>query len=244
ERGAFTDAKTQKNGLFELADGGTVLLDEIGDMPLASQAKLLQVLETKTFKRVGGTSDVLVGVRLLAATNRDLLQLVHGGQFRHDLYYRLNIVTLRVPPLRDRVADIPLLIAHFVVTFNDSFRRQVQGPTPRALEAMCRYAWPGNVRELRNAVERAFILDARAWIDLPHLPAELAGDGPGHTPTREDASARASGPLDLQHAEVQLIREALDKAEGNQTRAARLLGISRDTLRYRMRKHGLANGVE
>lgn len=244
ERGAFTDAKTQKKGLFELANGGTVLLDEIGDMPLASQAKLLQVMETKTFKRVGGTSDVMVGVRLLAATNRDLSQLVRDGQFRQDLYYRLNIVTLHVPPLRDRAADIPLLVAHFVGTFNESFRRQVQGATPRAIEAMCRYAWPGNVRELRNTVERAFILEATDWIDLQHLPADIVGTGSSRPAVAVGRAATAESSLDLDQAEEQLIREALAKADGNQTRAAKLLGISRDTLRYRMRKRGIGSPGE
>ncbi|MBI5509871.1 MAG: sigma-54-dependent Fis family transcriptional regulator [Deltaproteobacteria bacterium] len=234
ERGAFTDAKAQKKGLFELAAGGTVLLDEIGDMPLSAQAKLLRLLEDKTFKRVGGTMDLRAEVRAIASTHRDLERLVADGRFRQDLYFRLNVISIDVAPLRDRLDDVPLLAAHFIAQFNAELGSRIEGIAPEALTAMHRYSWPGNVRELKNLVERAFILVSGPVIELEHLPPDLLGRRA--TPITEGAPAPA---LDLPSAEKRFIEEALAKTHGNQTRAAELLGVTRDTLRYRMKKHDL-----
>ncbi len=236
EKGAFTDAKARKLGLFELADGGTVLLDEIGDMSLGTQAKILRLLDTKTFKRVGGTVDVQVDVRVIAVTHRHLRQLVDKGAFREDLFFRLNIVALVVPPLTQRVEDLWPLCAHFIARFNCEFGRQVQGIGPEALRLLQRYAWPGNVRELRNVIERAFILEASHELNVEHLPPEVVS-----APTMAAAKQvdPAAGDLDLNRAQVQLISDALQRVAGNQSRAAKLLGITRDTLRYRMKKLGL-----
>jgi transcriptional regulator with PAS, ATPase and Fis domain len=234
ERGAFTDAKQRKKGLFELADGGTVLLDEIGDMPLGTQAKVLRLLDTKTFKRVGGTSDMRVDVRVIAVTHRDLRQAVQKGTFREDLFYRLDIVSIYVPALADRIEDLPYLCAHFIRRFNDEFSRDLREVTPEALALMSRYRWPGNVRELRNVIERAYILEAPHCIDVEHLPLEIR-DLEGHF----TGDAAGGDELDLNKVQVKMIQNALEQTSGNQTHAAKLLGISRDTLRYRLKKHGL-----
>jgi DNA-binding NtrC family response regulator len=241
ERGAFTDAHTQKRGLFESADGGSVLLDEIGDLPAGGQAKLLRLLESKTFRRVGGVTELRADVRVIAATNVDLEERVSDGRFRADLFFRLNVVRIRVPPLREHPEDIPLLTAHFVARFNQEMKRQVRGVSTSAMDQLAAYQWPGNVRELRNVVERAFILHASADELRPeHLPPELRG---GAVPPRKEKPAPqvpAEG-LVLDDVEKRLIAEALERAAGNQSKAARLLGISRDTLRYRLKKHGLAS---
>jgi DNA-binding NtrC family response regulator len=235
ERGAFTDAKSQKKGLFELADSGTAFLDEIGDMALGTQAKLLRLLEEKTFKRVGGTVDVRVDVRVVAATHRNLRAAVSAERFRQDLYFRLNIVSIHVPALRDHIEDLPALCAQFVATYNQALRRNVEHVTPEALETMSRYHWPGNVRELRNVIERAFILEATRQIGLEHLPPEIRCGKPS-TPL---FVAPSPPTLRLADQEMKMIRDALEQTSGNQTHAARLLGITRDTLRYRMKKFGL-----
>ncbi len=235
ERGAFTDAKNQKKGLIELADGGTLLLDEIGDMPMGAQAKLLRVLEERTFKRVGGTAELKVDVRILASTHRDLRQLVAEDRFRQDLYFRLNVMTLRVPPLRERISDLQELAEHFIAAFNLEFDRHVIGLSADAKSLLTRHLWPGNVRELRNVIERAFILEAQKLIEPCHLPQELTFPKESSQP-----SPASTDGMDLNRLEVETIRAALDKAGGNQTKAARLLGISRDTLRYRIKKFDLA----
>jgi DNA-binding NtrC family response regulator len=237
ERGAFTDAKQLKKGLFELGDGGTVLLDEIGDMHLDAQAKLLQFIEERTFRRVGGLHDISVNVLILAATHRNLEELVAAGHFRADLFHRLNVVALEVPPLRDHIEDLEPLIAHFVAAYNRELSRSVEGVTPAALNYMKRYPWPGNVRELRNAIERAYILGAEERVDVHHLSPQIvraANEAPEPLGPRAD-----SGDLDLGQKEEEMIRAALAKVAGNVTRAAELLGISRDTLRYRMKKHDI-----
>jgi len=232
ERGAFTDAKTQKQGLFEAADGGTVLLDEIGDLPAGGQAKLLRLLEEKTFRRVGGVAELRSDVRVIAATNVDLEKRVREGHFRADLYFRLNVVRITVPPLRERTEDIPTLSALFIARFNKELGRNVYGVSPLALDRLKEWHWPGNVRELRNVIERALILHPESDEVRPeHLPAELAGAAGKVFPSEE--------PTSLFAAEQRLIEEAMEKAHGNQSKAARSLGVSRDTLRYRLKKFGM-----
>jgi DNA-binding NtrC family response regulator len=240
ERGAFTDAKTQKKGLLEVADGGTVFLDEIGEMGAAMQVKLLRFLEEKTFKRVGGTRDILVDVRIIAATNRNLGEAVRSGHFREDLFYRLRVIPIRLPLLRERREDIPLLVQYFLDHFNLEFRKSTAGVTPEALERMTDYAWPGNVRELRNVIERIMILENKDRIGLEDLPSAVRTGGPRLTDA-EAPTAMAVGRMTLEEMERWAICQALEQAGQNQVRAAKLLGISRDTLRYRMKKFGLLN---
>jgi len=233
ERGAFTDAKTQKRGLLELAEGGTLYLDEIADAPPAVQAKLLKVLEQRTFRRVGGGRDLAADVRVIAATNRDLAQAVAERRFREDLLYRLKVFPIEVPPLRQRPEDVLPLARAFVATYASAFRKVVTGITAHAEEMLVAYRWPGNVRELRNVVERAIILaPERAQLGLEHLPPELYGD-----------EADESEGL-LRDTEGRLIREALAACGGNQSKAAAQLGIGRDALRRRMRRHGLLPGSD
>jgi len=232
ERGAFTDARQQKRGLLESADGGTVFLDEIGEMVPALQAKLLRVLEEKAFKRVGGAADVRVDVRVIAATNRNLEEAVAQGKFREDLYYRLNVLPVVLPPLRDHPGDIPQLVTYYVAAFAREFRKQVRGVTPEALEQLQRHGWPGNIRELRNAVERAVLL------------AETDRLGPEQFPmlsARPASSAFELPPngVNLDELERDLVAQALTRSGGNQTRAAALLGLNRDQIRYRIEKYGL-----
>jgi DNA-binding NtrC family response regulator len=232
ERGAFTDARTQKRGLFETADGGTVFLDEIGEMTAGLQAKLLRFLEEKTFKRVGGLHDMRVDVRVVAATNRDLEQEVKAGKFREDLYYRLQVMPIHLPPLRERTGDVPLLANFFIDRFNREFRKRVRGLSPAAAEVLQQYAWPGNVRELRNAIERAMLLIDREWLEPEHFT----------TLTRTVAPAQFKLPpegVHLEEVERQLLLQALERSGGNQTQAAQLLGINRDQVRYRIEKFGL-----
>jgi DNA-binding NtrC family response regulator len=238
ERGAFTDAKTQKKGLLEVADGGTVFLDEIGEMGTAMQVKLLRFLEEKAFKRVGGTRDIHVDVRIIAATNRNLEEAVRSGQFREDLFYRLRVIPIRLPSLRERREDIPILIQYFLDHFNKEFRKSTAGVSPDALERLTDYDWPGNVRELRNVIERIMILENKDLIGLADLPAALRSGGSpladAHTP-----KPVAIGSMTLEEMERWAICQALERSGQNQVRAAKLLGISRDTLRYRMKKFGL-----
>jgi two-component system, NtrC family, response regulator AtoC len=241
ERGAFTDAHTQKRGLFESAEGGSVFLDEIGDLPAGGQAKLLRLLENKTFRRVGGVSELRADVRVLAATNVDLEERVAEGRFRADLFFRLNVVRIRIPPLREHPEDVPLLSANFIARFNQEMKRSVKGIAPAAMEMLQAYHWPGNVRELRNVVERAFILHASAEELRPeHLPPELRkAPPPKKAPEKLVPPVNDQGIV-LEDVEKKLIAEAMERASGNQSKAARLLGISRDTLRYRLKKHGMA----
>jgi len=237
ERGAFTDAKSAKPGLLEVADGGTVFLDEIGDMPQSLQAKLLAVLEDRTFKRLGGVIELQVDVRVVAATNVDLDARVREGLFRTDLFYRLNTFPIRIPPLRERREDILPLARYFVDRFNREFNRKIESIAPEATEALQRHAWPGNVRELRNAVERAMILGAGPSLQMRDF---VFGTEP-----RAEGEARAAGPfrlpeegLDMEALERDLVRQALEMSAGNQSRAAQLLGMTRDQIRYRLEKYG------
>jgi len=241
ERGAFTDAKVQKRGLFETAGGGTVMLDEIGDLPAPGQAKLLRLLENKTFRRVGGVAELKTDARVIAATNADLEERVAEGRFRADLFFRLNVVRIHVPALRDRAADLPALAAHFVSRYNQEMKRAVRGLSAAALDVLTTYQWPGNVRELRNVVERAFILNPDLTeIHPEHLPSELRDA----VATAADADPVAGGApngadLSLDSAERRLILQAMEQSRGNQSQAARLLGVTRDTLRYRLKKYAL-----
>jgi two-component system response regulator AtoC len=239
ERGAFTDAHSTKRGLLELADGGTVVLDEIGEIPVSVQVKLLRCIEDKCFRRVGGLRDIHADVRIIATTNRDLQQAVRDGRFREDLYFRLKVFPLRLPPLRQRREDIPLLVAHFVAEMNQRFSRSLKGLSPAALQLMREYDWPGNVRELRNVIERGALLAAGDQILPAHLPAELQR-GAAEAAPASDAVSLPAGGVSLSDVEKRLIEEALAAAGGNQVRAAKMLQISRDTLRYRMKKFGLA----
>ena len=234
ERGAFTGADRQKRGLIESADGGTVFLDEIGEMVPLLQAKLLRFLEEKAFKRVGGSGDIKVDVRVIAATNRSLEEEVKKGRFREDLYYRLNVMAVPLPPLRERRDDIPLLINHYIDAFNAEFRKKIRGVSPTAMTALQNYPWPGNVRELRNAVERGMLLSESAELNETHFPVLTAAPG--------ELSAGIGLPssgINLEALERSLVVQALERAGWNQTRAASLLGLNRDQIRYRVEKFGL-----
>jgi two-component system response regulator AtoC len=232
ERGAFTDARQQKRGLFETADGGTIFLDEIGEMTPTLQAKLLRFLEEKAFKRVGGLADVRVDVRVVAATNRDLEEEVKSGKFREDLFYRLQVMPILLPPLRARRGDIPLLANHYIDRFNREFRKRVRGLSTAATTLLEQYQWPGNVRELRNAIERAMLL----------IDHDTLGPGDFTTLTRSVEPTQFRLPpegVNLEDVERQLLTQALERAAGSQSRAAQLLGINRDQVRYRIEKFGL-----
>ena len=233
ERGAFTGADRQKRGLLESADGGTVFLDEIGEMQPLLQAKLLRFLEERAFKRVGGASDINVNVRVIAATNRDLEEEVKRGRFREDLYYRLNVMPILMPPLRQRVEDIPLLSAYYVDSFNTEFKKRIRRIAPSAMERLKAYPWPGNVRELRNAVERAMLLAEGEELAIDHFPI---------LQKRSDLSESVELPpagIDLDQLERSLVVQALQRSGWNQTRAATLLGLNRDQIRYRIEKFKL-----
>jgi DNA-binding NtrC family response regulator len=235
ERGAFTTARSERAGIVEAACGGTVLLDEMGDLPAGGQAKLLRLLENRTFRRVGGVEERTADVRVIAATHKDLAGMVERGAFRPDLYFRLNVVRIELPPLRDRPEDVSALAACFIARFNEQLGRSVRGISDGALDALEAHQWPGNVRELRNVIERAFILfPFMEELQVCHLPAAVRP--PGAT---APGTAQLPADLGLPDAERWLLADAMRRAQGNQVHAARLLGISRPTLRYRLRKHGL-----
>jgi DNA-binding NtrC family response regulator len=230
ERGAFTDAKQLKKGLLELADRGTVYLDEIAEMPPPVQAKLLRFLEDRAFRRVGGTSDIQVDVRVIAATNRNLEERVRKGEFREDLYYRLRVLPVSLPGLRERPGDVPLLVKHYIDLFNREFKREVQGASPEAMELLESHSWPGNVRELRNAVERAMLLTESTVLAEEDFHVLLP-----QNPVAEQFRLPAGG-VKFEELERELVIQALERAGGNQTRAAALLGMNRDQIRYRVEK--------
>src|SRR5258706_4978460 len=238
EKGAFTDARASKAGLLEVASGGTIFLDEIGEMPIALQAKMLRVLEEQTFRRLGGVRDIQVDVRVLAATNCNLTEAIEQGKFRRDLYYRLNVIQVFLPPLRDRKEDVLPLAENFVRLYNAKFKRDTQGVSNGAAAMLLGYDWPGNVRELRNVIERAMVLEDSNWIQA----ASLHISSPGSNPSLADVPAEseeANFTLSLEEIERNLLSKALAKTSGNQTRAAVILGITRDTLRYKMKKFSL-----
>ena len=239
EKGAFTDAKNAKPGLFELAKGGVVFLDEIGEMPIGTQAKLLRALESRTFRRVGGVRSVKLDAALIAATNRNLLQEVEEGRFREDLYFRLHVVPISLPPLRERRGDVPALVDHFLTRFNRSFGRTIRGVSLEAMERLEAWAWPGNVRELRNVLERITILGAGEILTPDDLPPEIRFARGGVEPQEGCPFVLPEGGIQLEAVERGLIHQALDRTAGNQSAAARLLGISRYALRYRMEKYEL-----
>src|SRR5262245_9450635 len=244
EKGAFTDAKARKEGLFEQAEGGTLLLDEIGELELSLQAKLLRVLEEGAFRRVGGLRDIPLDVRVLAASNRDLKTESEAGRFRLDLYYRLSIIQIDIPPLRDRGDDVLQLSQYYIDTIGSRIRRtkKIKGLSTEATAVFKKYHWPGNVRELRNVIERSLILEDEDQITTEYLPGGLLG------PAHLDASSMAridqaasqfvlpGEGISLDEAELSFVRQAIQRSGGNQTRAAELLGISRDQLRYRLKK--------
>ena len=234
EKGAFTDARFLKKGVFELADGGTLYLDEIGELKPSLQAKLLRILETLTFRRVGGTRDVSVNVRIVAATNQDLDDAVAAGRFRPDLLYRLRLIEIVLPPLRDHPEDIPALVRHFIAHFSGSLRKRVTGATDETMEVLKRYRWPGNVRELRNAIERAAILEQGELITPEHLPVQIR-KAPKVAEAPQSPAVPESG-ISLPTVENELVKQAMETAHGNQSQAARLLGIGRHALRYKLKK--------
>jgi DNA-binding NtrC family response regulator len=230
EKGAFTDARERKRGLLEIANTGTLFLDEIGEMPLGLQARLLRVLESKTFRRIGGIQDIEVGLRIVAATNRDLKRDAQEGRFREDLFFRLNVVPINIPPLRERVADIPILASHFVQHFNRELNRTVRGFSQEARELIKAYHWPGNVRELRNVMERAILLESSDVILASHIPIEPSPRAAAPKP----AVTEGFVPRALRDVELEHIRRTLDYFGGNKSKAAKCLRISRQTLRDKL----------
>ncbi|MBW1730662.1 MAG: sigma-54-dependent Fis family transcriptional regulator [Deltaproteobacteria bacterium] len=238
EKGAFTGAYRRKEGQFRLAHGGTIFLDEISEMPLSMQVKLLRVLQEREFSRVGGEEVIKVDVRVIAATNKDLTKEIEAGRFREDLYYRLNVVTLHVPPLRERNEDIPILAQHFLKVFSEKNRRNLKGFTPQAMDRMLHYHWPGNVRELMNAVERAVVLSRSEYVDIPDLPLVIQEQRP-------DSGSAVSehllgGGIPLEEVEKVTILKTLKATGGNKSEAARRLGITRKTLHKKLKKYGAA----
>jgi len=243
ERGAFTDAKDTRHGTFELADGGTVVLDEVGELKLELQAKLLHVLEERRLRRVGGTREIYVDVRVIALTNRNLDDMVQEGSFRQDLFYRLNIFPITVPPLRERPEDILPLATHFLDGLQAKFGRQLDGFSREAENHLLGYSWPGNVRELRNVLERAMILEKEKKIGPASLILTPVGESPAMSPKKVGVEEilPAQGIPSLEEMERELVTRAMRASGNNQTRAAELLGITRDQLRYRLKKFDLQN---
>ncbi|MGE5487272.1 MAG: sigma-54 interaction domain-containing protein [bacterium] len=247
EKGAFTDARQQKRGLFELADRGTLFLDEIGEIPLTLQAKLLRVLEEQSFRRLGGLKDINLDLRFIAATNKNLREAVREGAFRQDLYFRLNVIQIVIPPLRERGQDILPLARFFVEHYNRKFKRRIEGISREAEELLLAHDWPGNVRELRNAIERAMILEESPLITPASLPIAIsASAAPAGTAILgakgldvQPHPAPPTNGLSLVENERMLLIRALERTGGNQTQAARLLHVTRDTLRYKIKKYNL-----
>ena len=250
ERGAFTDAKESRMGLFEAADGGFLFLDEVGDVELSLQGKLLKAVEERTVRRVGGIRDRQIDVRILAATNRDLERDAQRDRFRRDLYFRLAVIILHLPPLRERGGDVLLLAQHYLSRFNAKYGKQVRQLDSRARDLLLAYPWPGNVRELSHVIERAVLWSRGPTLDPEHLSLTTPAAAPD-TAERPAEAAPLSAPanpttlpppgMDLERWERAMIEQALRESDGNQTRAAQRLGISRDTLRYRLKKYGISD---
>jgi transcriptional regulator with PAS, ATPase and Fis domain len=237
EKGAFTDARSAKAGILEIASGGTIFLDEIGEMPVQLQAKLLRVLEEQTFRRLGGVRDIHVDLRVMAATNRTLVEAIDQGRFRLDLYYRLNVIQVWIPPLRERRDDILPLARYFNRLYSVRFHRHFEGLSRGAEAALVAYQWPGNVRELRNIMERATLLEEADWIQVSSLQLEARGQQMEEP--AETVAASAPPPATLEETERSMLLQALENSYWNQTRAAAVLGISRDALRYKVKKFNL-----
>ena len=238
EKSAFTDAKSLKKGLVEIAREGTIFFDEIGDLKPSTQAKLLRFIEDKSFKRVGGLKDIHVNVRIIAATNKDLEQAVKEGVFRSDLYYRLRVIPILIPPLRERKDDIVPIATHCINIFNKEFKKNLKSISPEAQELLLSYPWYGNIRELKNVMERICLLENTDVIYPEHIPPEITDYKETVSGEQASLDIPAEG-LSLKGVERELVVKALENTKGNQTRAARLLGISRDALRYKMQKFGL-----
>jgi transcriptional regulator with PAS, ATPase and Fis domain len=239
EKSAFTDAKAMKRGLFELADGGTIFLDEIGDMSMSTQAKLLRVVEGKAFKRVGGVTDINVDVRIIGATNKKLAEAVKQGTFREDLYYRLMVIPVYLSPLRERRDDIIPLVKFFIDEFSKKIRGRIKKISREAEDLLIGYSWPGNVRELKNILERISILETGETLMAEHLPEELKGNRFELLDKGSPAFILPESGISLENVERNLIKQALNVSMGNQSNASKLLSLSRDTFRYRMKKFGL-----
>lgn len=241
ERGAYTDARETKKGLVELCDGGTLFLDELAEMPLVTQAKLLRFIDNQTFRRVGGAVDLKVDIRILAATNKDLEQEMAAGNFRDDLYYRLKVVSLGLPPLRERGEDVLLIARHYLSHFNQKFKKSFGEISPDAARHLLAYSWPGNVRELKNVLERVALLENDRTLEVHHLPPELQGQTVPSSPRDVGDALVASGQeLSLAVVEEEHIRRVLRLTGGNKSQAARLLGISRQGLFERLKRFGEA----
>lgn len=240
EKGSFTDAKADKKGLFELAKGGTILLDEIGDMKTDLQSKLLRVLEDRKVRRIGGKGEIEVNVTVIATTNRNLSEAVNEGDFRKDLFFRLSTFYLHVVPLRERADDIPLLAGHFLTHFATKYKKKnIKGFSPEAEQALVSYAWPGNVRELKNLAERFVVLESEDLIQPKHLPKWIYGESINTGRPSAEKFVLPDAGISLEDVEKDLIIQALEKANNNRAQAAKLLRISYDTLRYQVKKYGL-----
>jgi DNA-binding NtrC family response regulator len=243
EKGAFTDARVQKKGMFEMADGGTLFLDEITELTLGMQAKLLRVLEGQSFRRVGGVKNIEVDVRVIAASNKNLEDVVRSSEFRQDLYFRLSIIPITLLPLRDHKEDIPVLLDHFLKSYARKFRKNIQGLTKEAEELLLHYPWPGNIRELKNAIERVMILAEGPSIPAKYLPIRISEGTSLTIPVPGEVNSESvrlpDAGTSLYDVERELISQALEQARGNKTKAAKLLGITRDTLRYKTKKYNL-----
>src|SRR4030043_668963 len=242
EKGAFTDAKEVKKGLLEVADGGTLFLDEIGDMHLNLQGKILRLVEQRTFRRIGGIKDIHVDVRIITATNKDLMKLKEEGKFREDLFYRINVASIKIPPLRERSDDILPLTKYFLQKYNEEFHKNVQKISKGVEDFLTGNDWRGNVGVLRNVIERAMILIEEDTLLMEHLPIEILGQASKQGGAIEGIRIPPEG-ISMEKVEEALVRQALKMKNGNQTKAAKLLDISRDALRYRIQKFGLAESV-
>ncbi|TLD41321.1 MAG: Response regulator of zinc sigma-54-dependent two-component system [Candidatus Jettenia ecosi] len=232
EKGAFTGAIQTRKGRFEMADGGTLFLDEVGEMSLKVQVKLLRVLEKGEFERVGGEKTLKVDVRFIAATNRDLEREVSEGRFREDLFYRLNVITINLPPLRERRDDIPILSNFFVIKYTKKYKKEIKGFTPEAMDALCAYHWPGNVRELENVIERAIVLCKKNTLSVDHLPGNVI-------PNKDDISViKIPLGISLKEAEKEIIQKTLLMAQGSKKEAAKILGISNRKIEYKVKEWG------
>ncbi|MEA3469670.1 MAG: sigma-54 dependent transcriptional regulator [Thermodesulfobacteriota bacterium] len=256
EKGAFTDAVRTYKGIFEAAEGGTVFLDEIGDMPLIMQTKILKLLDSRQFRRLGGTRDIEANVRIITATHQDLEQLVTEDKFRKDLFFRLNVMPISIPPLKDRKEDISTLANYFIQRLNEEYGSTTQGITPEAIEHLQSYSWPGNVRELRNSIERAMMLEQSPMLSSRYFDLAINSQTQQHGTESDDTITNSPQTpqnnvfftlppegISIAEVEKELITQALDRFDGNQTQAAKCLCMSRDTLRYRLKKHGISKRI-